>query len=87
MTLLSDILPEPEDGTTVVLTGREVYGPLVVCRDDARARRLGFVGLDRWFGFDARPHIEPVSWDQCARFATTAYTLGPVLASLEADHG
>lgn len=47
---LADILPEPEDGSTIVLTGPMICGHLVLHRDDADAFTVvvELVGIDRW---------------------------------------
>ncbi|MEO3856158.1 hypothetical protein [Acrocarpospora sp. B8E8] len=83
MSRLADLLPEPEDGTTIVLTGRTICGHMVVRRFDAQGRELGLADDQRWFHLD--DHGDPMTWREITTYAHTAYPLGPVLASTETD--
>jgi len=81
MSSLSDVLQEPEDGTTVILTGPMICGHLLITRDDARAERHDRAE-ERWFRADLS-RGEPMSWSAYTEAATKAYALGPLLADLE----
>ncbi|WP_326646630.1 hypothetical protein OG884_18550 [Streptosporangium sp. NBC_01755] len=84
MSSLSDVLQEPEDGTTIILTGPMICGHLVLRRDDAKAARHDDREPgERWFRCDLSEG-EPLSWAKYTTFATKAYALGPLLADVEA---
>jgi hypothetical protein len=83
MPSISDVLQEPEDGTTVILTGPTICGHLVLRRDDAEAERYGYEPEERWFRCDLSDD-EPMSWPAYTDAATKAYALGALLADVEA---
>lgn len=85
------LLPEPEDGTMLVLGVGD--GFLVVVRNDeeAAARRKGrynWVSEDaRWFYPSEFEHPYPRTWAEVTKYVERVYALGELLASTEADHG
>ncbi len=80
---LSDLLAEPEDGTTIVLTGPTICGHMVVRRLDEQAKHLALADDQRWFHLDE--YGDPMTWPEITTYATRAWALGEVLADTEAN--
>lgn len=76
---LADLLPEPPDGTVLVVHVGDTYG--VIQRDDATASGCNEFDDERWF--DAGDvDADPVSWRAALEFADEVLPLGAPLASL-----
>jgi hypothetical protein len=77
---LADRIPEPPDGTLLILQdGERVHR--VVLRADAEARQTSDFEDERWF--DATDmETDPLAWREALKYATKVYACGQVLASL-----
>lgn len=74
MPRLSRALPEPRDGTLVVLYDDPCDdGPRLVWRDDYVAAQCGHNGARRWFDQQAWADGAPATWDDITGPAATAH--------------
>jgi len=70
--VLAGILPEPPDGTRLVV---DTEGePRVIWRDDAEAKNWDARPTDRWFDDD---DSDPMSFYQYIKYAAAIYAVGP----------
>ncbi len=83
---LCDVLPEPDDGATIILTGPLICGHLIIRRNDALAQQGGYPDGERWFDCDVSRN-RPLTWVSYTTYATKAYALGELLAEVEPRHG
>lgn len=84
MPSLSETLPEPANGTTVVLF-RDDGEALVASRDDSRSPETAALYGARWYAATGFEGEEPRSWDYITAPAVRAYALGELLADTEAE--
>ncbi|GAA0853334.1 hypothetical protein ACFQVD_26700 [Streptosporangium amethystogenes subsp. fukuiense] len=79
---LADVLPEPADGSVLVVHVGDTYA--VIERDDATAAECTEHPDERWF--DASdPDADPVTWRAALDYADEVLPLGTALASLASD--
>lgn len=79
---LADLLPEPDDGTVLVVHVGDTYA--VIQRDDATASECAEHPDERWF--DASDlDAAPVTWRAALDYADEVLPLGTPLASLASD--
>jgi hypothetical protein len=70
---IAELLPEPADGTRVVLIeGADREAPRVVWRHDDEARRWDGHDDERWFDDDTD---HPMCWSNITHYATAAYVV------------
>jgi hypothetical protein len=79
---LADLLPEPADGTVLVVRVGDTYG--VIQRDDATAAECSEFDDERWF--DASDvDADPLEWWVALEYADEVFPLGAALASPVSD--
>lgn len=69
---LSDVMPEPADGTMVVLIHKHGGGPYLIWRDDEESQQCSTeYPEERWF--DGSTTDDPLDWAEVTKYAEAAH--------------
>ncbi|WP_326828707.1 hypothetical protein OIE13_22595 [Streptosporangium sp. NBC_01810] len=79
---LADLLPEPADGTVLVIRVGDTYG--VIQRDDATASQWSEDVAERWLNA-SDVDSDPLEWRVALEYVDEVFPLGVALASPVSD--